>query len=382
MTLLSEQFEESKRNNYDLNSPSVDIFEADTRANIDAQVSTAKRYPRNLKNVLENIYFLATQDKDTADNCFYTIKRDGKTIRGASVRLAEIISNCYGNIRASSRIISNDGRVLTAQGICWDLENNVAYSIEVKRKITHKDGTPFSEDMQVVTANAVCSIAIRNAIFKCVPLGITNSVQERIKKVVMGSENDFTTIRKIAVDHFEKQGVPTKSILALFEKKTIDDLTREDVFDLRGIVNAIKDGDTTLELAFSLSSKGNAIGKASRTLSAPIDDDFPITTIKSDIKAVNATYTDVTDTDSKPEVKAEVKDENQPTTENTEKKEPENHPDVDGGFHIEEEVNIVSDVKEEVIKDKKTETTKTKDKKKTTPSNEGVGNNDLFNETK
>lgn len=377
MTLLSEQFEESKRNNYDLNSPSVDIFEADTRANIDAQVSTAKRYPRNLKNVLENIYFLATQDKETADNCFYTIKRDGKTIRGASVRLAEIISNCYGNIRASSRIISNDGRVLTAQGICWDLENNVAYSIEVKRKITHKDGTPFSEDMQVVTANAVCSIAIRNAIFKCVPLGITNSVQERIKKVVLGSENDFTTIRKIAVEYFENQGVPTKTILSLFEKKTIDDLTREDVFDLRGIANAIKDGDTTLELAFSLSSKSNAIGKASRALSVPIDEDFPIT-IKSDIKAVkavNTEYTDVTDKDLSKEGNKVV----DMTLRGMAETKTDSKSDIDGGFHIEEEVNIVSEVKEEIIQDKKTETTKTKEKKKSPPTNEGIVNNDLFN---
>lgn len=380
MTLLSEQFEESKRNNYDLNSPSVDIFEADTRANIDAQVSTAKRYPRNLKNVLENIYFLATQDKETADNCFYTIKRDGKTIRGASVRLAEIISNCYGNIRASSRIISNDGRVLTAQGICWDLENNVAYSIEVKRKITHKDGTPFSEDMQVVTANAVCSIAIRNAIFKCVPLGITNSVQERIKKVVLGSENDFTTIRKIAVEYFENQGVPTKTILSLFEKKTIDDLTREDVFDLRGIANAIKDGDTTLELAFSLSSKSNAIGKASRALSVPIDEDFPIT-IKSDIKAVkavNTEYTDVTDKDLSKEGNKVV----DMTSGGIVGEKTDSKSDIDGGFHIEEEVNIVSEVKEEIIQEKKTESTKTKEKKKSTPTNEGIVNNDLFNETK
>ena len=271
-----------KQQDFDLKVTSAEIFEADTRANIDIQVSTAKKYPRNLRNVLENIFFLATQDKETAENCFYALKRDGKVIRGASIRLAEIISNCYGNMRASARVIANDGRLLTAQGICWDLENNVAYSIEVKRKITDRNGRTFSEDMQVITANAACSIAIRNAIFKCVPLAITSRIQDKIKQVMMGEEKDFATIRKNAVSYFEKQGVALKSILALFEKKSVEELTRDDVFDLRGIATAIKDGDTTIEQAFSINVKPNALSKASKTLSVPIE---PITETETEIKS-------------------------------------------------------------------------------------------------
>ena len=271
MTLLSEQFNDNKNNDgYELRVSSAEIFEADTRANIDIQVATSKKFPRNLRNVLENIYFLATQDIDTADNCFYSIKRDGKVIRGASIRLAEIMANCYGNLRSSARIISNDGRIITAQGMCWDLENNVAYSIEVKRKITDKTGRPFSEDMVVVTSNAACSIAIRNAIFKCIPLALTNRIQERIKLVMMGEEKDFNSIRKSSVEYFEKQGVAVKNILNLFDKKSIDELSRDDIFDLKGIATAIKDGDTTLELAFSISLKPTAVNKASKTLSVSL----------------------------------------------------------------------------------------------------------------
>jgi len=272
MTLLSEQFNEptSNSSNYDLKVTSAEIFEADTRANIDIQVSTAKKYKRHLPSVLENIYWYATEFEDTSDKCFYSIKRDGKVIRGASIRLAEIMANCYGNLRSSARIISNDGRIITAQGMCWDLENNVAYSIEVKRKITDKTGRPFSEDMVVVTSNAACSIAIRNAIFKCIPLALTNRIQERIKLVMMGEEKDFNSIRKSSVEYFEKQGVAVKNILNLFDKKSIDELSRDDIFDLKGIANAIKDGDTTLELAFSISLKPTAVNKASKTLSVSL----------------------------------------------------------------------------------------------------------------
>lgn len=240
---------------------------------VDIQVKTARLYPRDLKKALSNILFLATQDKETADNCFYSVRRDGKTIRGASIRLAEIITSCYGNIRASSRIVSNDGKMVTAQGMCWDLENNVAFSVEVKRKITDKQGRTFSDDMIVITSNACASIALRNAIFKVVPQAITSRVQTEIKKIVLGEAKDFSTTRIAAIEYFTELGVSEKQILDLFNKKTVEDLDRDDIFDLRGIATAIKEGDTTLESSFSIQPKTNsAIGKASKVLSVPLEE--------------------------------------------------------------------------------------------------------------
>ncbi|MBK7362791.1 MAG: hypothetical protein IPJ01_10885 [Micavibrio sp.] len=241
-------------------------------ADIDIQVRTARAYPRNLKKALENILFLATQDKETADNCFYSVKRDGKTIRGASIRLAEIITSCYGNIRASSRIVSNDGKMVTAQGMCWDLENNVAFSVEVKRRITDKYGRVFSDDLVVITNNACASIALRNAIFKVVPQAVTSRVQTEIKKIVLGEAKDFDTTRKTAIEYFVNLGVTEKNILDLFAKKTIQDLDRDDIFDLRGIATAINEGDTTLESAFMVAPKTpTALGKASRILGTQVE---------------------------------------------------------------------------------------------------------------
>ena len=140
-----------------------------TRSEIDVQVATAHQYPRNLSRVLNNIETLATMDEDVAGSCFYTLRRQGKVIEGPSVRMAEIIASSWGNLRVQARIISNDGKMITAQGICHDLESNYATSTEVKRRITDKNGKTFSEDMQVVTGNAACAIAMRNALFKVVP---------------------------------------------------------------------------------------------------------------------------------------------------------------------------------------------------------------------
>lgn len=240
-------------------------------SNIDIQVKTAQIYKRNLSKVLDDIWLLS-DDKEIAEKCFYSIIRDGKIIRGASIRLAEIIISCYGNIRASSKIIANDGKTVTAQGMCWDLEKNVAYCIEVKRKITKKDGSAQTDDMVVIHSNACCAIALRNAIFKVVPEAITFRVQKKIKDLILGNISDFSTTRKNAIDYFIEKGITEKQILQTLDKKTIDEIDREDIIDLRGIATSIIDGDTTLDLAFQITPKNTAIGKSSRILATPLQD--------------------------------------------------------------------------------------------------------------
>ena len=58
----------------------VEIIEAQERAAIDIQVTTAKRFPRNLRRVLENSVVIATMSKETAETCRYAKPVGGKTI--------------------------------------------------------------------------------------------------------------------------------------------------------------------------------------------------------------------------------------------------------------------------------------------------------------
>lgn len=110
----------------------VDPIEAIERANIDIQIATAKKYPRSLARVKNDILSTATLDEETAESCFYVLpargNEGGKPIQGASVRLAEIAVSCFGNIKAGARIISNDGNFVIAQGVCHDVEKNVCVS--------------------------------------------------------------------------------------------------------------------------------------------------------------------------------------------------------------------------------------------------------------
>ena len=61
-------------------------------AQIDSQVSTAKKYPRNLRKLTDNAIAIVTIDKDTAASCNYAVPRGGKSITGPTVHLAKILA--------------------------------------------------------------------------------------------------------------------------------------------------------------------------------------------------------------------------------------------------------------------------------------------------
>lgn len=220
------------------------------KSEIDIQISSAKAYPRSLKSFKSKALSMATLDTQTAEMCFYTLPRGGKTIEGPSVRLAEIVLASWQNIRAAARIIGNDRKTITAQAICHDLENNVSITIEVKRRITDKYGKTYTEDMQVVTGNAACSIALRNAIFKVIPMAYTQELYKQIKKVAAGDIATLGDRRTAALKHFKDMGVGYDRIYAVLNVQSDVDIDQDGLLKLIGLANALRDGDTTLEEAF------------------------------------------------------------------------------------------------------------------------------------
>lgn len=232
----------------------AEIVQAMDRAAIDVQIATAKTYPRHLPTVLNQIQTYATMDEETAEDCFYALRRAGQggqqIIEGLSVRMAEIIAGAWGNLRVQTSIIANDGKTITARGVCMDLETNLAVSVEVKRRITDRQGHTFSEDMQVVTGNAASAIAFRNAVLKVVPKAVVKKVVSEVKQVAMGKSLDLETSRQNMVAYFAKLGVTEEMILTYLGVDKRDQIDTEMVFELRGVANAIKEGTTSVAETF------------------------------------------------------------------------------------------------------------------------------------
>lgn len=248
----------------------AETIEAINRSEVDVSIATAKKYPRDIDIAISECLTVATKTKGTAAECFYALPRkqrqsDGsfitKMIEGPSVRLAEIIVYSWGNINFGFRIIANDGKKITAQAVCHDLQRNVRGQIEVDRRITTKSGQTFNEDMQIVTANAAGSIALRNAILRVIPKAVLADITEKIKKVALGEIKDLESSRSEALNHFETLGVKAEKIFKTLGVKKLENIGVDEIFTLRGIANAIKEGSTTVDDAFGDSAGSNESDK-------------------------------------------------------------------------------------------------------------------------
>lgn len=227
------------------------IVEAITRTEYDVQIATAKKYPRSIKQFMNTAMEMVTLNIKVADECIYALPRGDKTIEGPSARFAEIIIGAWGHSRSGARVVSEDNRFITAQGICHDLQNNNLITIEVQRRITDKKKNKFNDDMVGVTGNAAISIALRNAILKTVPKAFWSPIYDEARKVVMGDAKTLVNRRSDALTYLQKFGATPEMVIKKLGVKGVEDITLEHLVTLRGYCNAIKEGEFTVERIFS-----------------------------------------------------------------------------------------------------------------------------------
>lgn len=228
------------------------IYQQD-KAAIDVQISTAKAYPRNIKRSTENAIAIVTMDMETASTCTYAVPRGGKSIQGPSIHLAKILAQVWGNMRCEAKVLGHDGKQVTSQAIAFDLENNLAIKVEIRRSIMTKNGR-MNDDMIVVTGNAANSIALRNAVLSVIPKAIVDKIYTAAKQTITGDVSDKTKMLKRRKQVFDglkdTYDLTEAEILKAVGRAAVDHITPDDLVALIGIGQAIKDGDTTVELAF------------------------------------------------------------------------------------------------------------------------------------
>lgn len=230
----------------------VTELEAIEKSNIDIQVATAKRYPRNVELAIRNSETMVTMDFETAKKCSYTLKRKDKDITGPTVHLAKIIASNWGNLRTEARVVGITGKQVISRGICWDLETNNAAAFETRRGITGKDGKIYSDDMVTVTGNAASAIAFRNAVFSVIPRPIVDRVYKKAMQMVADVESrknngNIEETAKQWLSFFETQyKIKPEELLQLLKLSSTKDFTADTMVTLNGLHQAIVDGDTTV----------------------------------------------------------------------------------------------------------------------------------------
>lgn len=235
--------------------PATEVMILREKAQVDIQVATAKAFPRDVATALSEAVVMATMDYETAESCNYTLPRGGKLIQGPGVRMAEILLQSWGNLRADTKVIEESSKHVTSESVVWDLQKNNAVKIAVKRSISTKSGR-MNDDMITVTGNAANSIAFRNAIFKVIPRAIVDKVYGAVMVKLIGEEGDFQKKLKGVLDAFKKKyDKPQADVLKLIGKDALKDVTPKDVVLLIGLGTALKDGAVTIESLFKQPAK-------------------------------------------------------------------------------------------------------------------------------
>jgi hypothetical protein len=244
--------------------------EALVRGELDVQITTAKRYPRSLELFQQRAIAMATLDEDTAESCMYrrpvgkkknrqTGRLEPEYAEGMSIRMAEIVGACYGNLRVYASLIEQPDQFVRARGMAIDLETNFASSSEViestlKNK-TDRDGNiigqePMSPRMRIVIAKAALSKARRDATFQVVPKALAKPIEQAARAVLLGTTETLDKRRQKVAAWISKLGIDERRVYAAIGIEGPADLTAERLEDLTGLRTAIKDNETTIDEAF------------------------------------------------------------------------------------------------------------------------------------
>jgi hypothetical protein len=223
------------------------------RAEVDQQIATARAMPRSIQKAVQNITTLATLDDQSAAECVYALPRGGKPIKGPSIRLAEIIASQWGNCRVGARVVHVDRveKFVEAEGVFHDLETNTATTARVRRRLSTKAGKLFDDDMIVVTGNAACSIAKRNAILGAVPKAVWRKAYESVERVIAGDIKTLAERREVMLKAFAAFGLKPEQIYAGLGVAGLADINLDHIVTLTGMYSALKNGEETPETIFS-----------------------------------------------------------------------------------------------------------------------------------
>ena len=272
------------------------------RAQYDVAVATAQKYPRNITHFHRDAIALVKMDQETAESCIFRRpvgKKDGREeyAEGMSVRMAEIVAACYGNIVYGSLIVEQTDRHVKARGQARDIQRNVTASSEVVESTVTKDGRPFSERMRIVVAKAALSKARRDALFQVVPRALCKPIETAARQVITGSQKPLAERRAAVVSWISKTSISPARVWAALGITSEVELNDEHLMELQGIRNAIKDGECTIDDAFpkiepATQSVEDLVKPREKKAAKPESKTDPKTAVMAIVEAANCTFAD------------------------------------------------------------------------------------------
>lgn len=231
-----------------INQGAVAIEQERAVAEAQGQLTLAKKFPRDLMASHSEL-MAACKSKSFAEEAFYSVPNRGN---GPSIRMAEEIARVYGNFQYGHRELSRDEGKSEIEVFAWDMEKNnrSIRQITVAHVTDTRNGPKVLKD-QADIDNKIANVAskqVRGRILALMPKWLVADAIIECRKTLAGN-NDVPLderIRKM-VQAFGRFGVTAKLIEDHMGKKPAD-MSGDDIVDLTGMFNAIKEGASISEV--------------------------------------------------------------------------------------------------------------------------------------
>lgn len=255
-----------------VNAGTVAIESERAVAEAQGKLVIAKRFPRDEAKAFNKVLEACSRHA-LAAVAMYSYPRGGQTVSGPSIRMAEELARCWGNLDYGIRELSRRERESEMEAYCWDMETNVISSqkFTVKHIRDRQQGAKEltdERDIYEITAN-MGGRRLRARILAILPPDLVDAAVSRCRSTMAGNSDQplVDRIRRMG-EAFAKMQITTDMIEKRLEHK-LGETTPDELADMMGIYQSIKDGMSGISDWFGPSNSDDRSRTSQRTFAQP-----------------------------------------------------------------------------------------------------------------
>lgn len=248
-----------------INQGTVAIEASRAIAEAQGKLVIAKRFPRDEVAAYAKA-MEACQRPKMAEKAFYAFPRGGQTVKGPTIRFAEELARCWGNIDYGIKELSQDDGKSEMQAYAWDLETN-AQSVQnftnPHQREQGKKMVTLTSQRDIYENNAnMATRRLRARILAILPSWFVEDCVAECEKTLAG-QNDTPLVDRVKkmVVQFARFGVTQEQIEHRLKRK-IDTMNADDFTEYIGIYNAIKQNESKVSDWFEAEKEASELTAA------------------------------------------------------------------------------------------------------------------------
>ena len=258
-------FPQGVANFENINQGTVAVESSRAIAEAQGKLVIAKRFPRNEIDAFAKV-MTACQRKSLAKKAFYSYPRGGETVQGPTIRFAEELARCWGNLDYGIKELSQGNGNSEMQAYCWDLETNtmsVQNFTNPHRKEVKGDIKELTSLRDIYENNAnMAARRLRARILAVLPSDLVDEAIRECRKTLTGNNETplIDRVKNMTVQ-FGKIGVTQEMIEGRLKRK-IETMTSEDFTDYIGIYNSLKENNSKISDWFEYEKEATDLAQA------------------------------------------------------------------------------------------------------------------------